>query len=59
MHPLVSIGSLIPLSWSKCRVADKDWGADFRKLSAGSALIGLTLWLDHMQASSLFCFYQV
>ncbi|GMN59011.1 hypothetical protein TIFTF001_028109 [Ficus carica] len=32
------------------RVADKDWGADFRKLSAGSALVGLTLWLDHMQA---------
>ena len=31
------------------RVADKDWGADFRKLSAGSALVGLTLWLDHMQ----------
>lgn len=35
------------------RVADKDWGADFRKLSAGAALVGLTLWLDHMQAS--FC----
>ncbi|XP_059459801.1 pentatricopeptide repeat-containing protein At3g18110, chloroplastic isoform X1 [Corylus avellana] len=35
------------------RVADKDWGADFRKLSAGSALIGLTLWLDHMQDASL------
>ncbi|KAH7526828.1 hypothetical protein JRO89_XSUnG0048200 [Xanthoceras sorbifolium] len=35
------------------RVADKDWGADFRKLSGGSALVGLTLWLDHMQASSL------
>ncbi|PON99411.1 Pentatricopeptide repeat [Trema orientale] len=34
------------------RVADKDWGADFRKLSAGSALVGLTLWLDYMQASS-------
>lgn len=32
------------------RVADKDWGADFRKLSAGAALVGLTLWLDHMQA---------
>ncbi|MBA0735156.1 hypothetical protein Gogos_019027 [Gossypium gossypioides] len=31
------------------RVADKDWGADFRKLSAGSALVALTLWLDHMQ----------
>ncbi|XP_058084417.1 pentatricopeptide repeat-containing protein At3g18110, chloroplastic isoform X2 [Magnolia sinica] len=31
------------------RVADKDWGADFRKLSAGAALVGLTLWLDHMQ----------
>lgn len=37
-----------------CRVAEKDWGADFRKLSAGSALVGLTLWLDHMQASSFF-----
>jgi len=34
-----------------CRVADKDWGADFRKLSAGAALVGLTLWLDHMQVS--------
>ncbi|PPS03423.1 hypothetical protein GOBAR_AA17243 [Gossypium barbadense] len=33
------------------RVADKDWGADFRKLSAGSALVALTLWLDHMQKS--------
>ncbi|KAL5562785.1 hypothetical protein UlMin_032532 [Ulmus minor] len=31
------------------RVADKDWGADFRKLSAGSALFALILWLDHMQ----------
>jgi hypothetical protein len=30
-------------------VAEKDWGADFRKLSAGAALVGLTLWLDHMQ----------
>ncbi|CAA0824738.1 Pentatricopeptide repeat-containing protein -chloroplastic [Striga hermonthica] len=35
------------------RVADKDWGADFRKLSAGAALVGLTLWLDHMQGASL------
>ncbi|XP_015964595.1 pentatricopeptide repeat-containing protein At3g18110, chloroplastic [Arachis duranensis] len=35
------------------RVADRDWGADFRKLSAGSALVGLTLWLDHMQDASL------
>ncbi|KAK4256221.1 hypothetical protein QN277_009115 [Acacia crassicarpa] len=35
------------------RVAEKDWGADFRKLSAGSALVGLTLWLDHMQDASL------
>lgn len=26
-----------------------DWGADFRKLSAGAALVGLTLWLDSMQ----------
>lgn len=34
-----------------CRVADKDWGADFRKLSAGAALVGLTLWLDHMQVN--------
>lgn len=33
------------------RVADKDWGADFRKLSAGAALVGLTLWLDLMQAN--------
>ena len=32
-------------------MADKDWGADFRKLSAGAALVGLTLWLDHMQES--------
>ncbi|TXG48675.1 hypothetical protein EZV62_024550 [Acer yangbiense] len=39
------------------RVADKDWGADFRKLSGGSALVGLTLWLDHMQASSLSNYY--
>ncbi|PQM40389.1 pentatricopeptide repeat-containing protein [Prunus yedoensis var. nudiflora] len=35
------------------RVADKDWAADFRKLSAGSALVGLTLWLDQMQDASL------
>ncbi|KAK4734832.1 hypothetical protein R3W88_009093 [Solanum pinnatisectum] len=35
------------------RVADKDWGADFRNLSAGAALVGLTLWLDHMQDASL------
>ncbi|KAL6320190.1 hypothetical protein AAG906_004699 [Vitis piasezkii] len=35
------------------RVAEKDWGADFRKMSAGSALVGLTLWLDHMQDASL------
>ncbi|CAH9122225.1 unnamed protein product [Cuscuta epithymum] len=35
------------------RVADKDWGADFRKLSAGAALVALTLWLDHMQDASL------
>lgn len=34
-------------------MADKDWGADFRKLSGGSALVGLTLWLDHMQDASL------
>ncbi|CAN6164746.1 unnamed protein product [Urochloa humidicola] len=35
------------------RVAEKEWGADFRKLSAGAALVGLTLWLDHMQDASL------
>nr|XP_043614234.1 pentatricopeptide repeat-containing protein At3g18110, chloroplastic [Erigeron canadensis] len=35
------------------RVAEKDWGADFRKLSAGASLVGLTLWLDHMQDASL------
>ncbi|KAG6495329.1 hypothetical protein ZIOFF_043132 [Zingiber officinale] len=35
------------------RVAEKDWGADFRKLSPGAALVGLTLWLDHMQDASL------
>lgn len=43
---------LLPVSIN-CRVAQKDWGADFRKLSAGSALVGLTLWLDHMQVNSL------
>lgn len=31
------------------RVSNMDWGADFRKLSAGAALVGLTLWLDSMQ----------
>ncbi|XP_068634872.1 pentatricopeptide repeat-containing protein At3g18110, chloroplastic [Aristolochia californica] len=35
------------------RVAEKDWGADFRKLSAGAALVALTLWLDYMQDASL------
>ncbi|CAI9302225.1 unnamed protein product [Lactuca saligna] len=35
------------------RVAEKDWGADFRKLSGGAALVGLTLWLDQMQDASL------
>lgn len=35
------------------RVADQDWGADFRKLSGGAALVSLTLWLDHMQDASL------
>ncbi|KAL5720666.1 hypothetical protein ACHQM5_013311 [Ranunculus cassubicifolius] len=35
------------------RVADKEWGADFRKLSPGAALVALTLWLDHMQDASL------
>lgn len=28
---------------------EKDWGADLRKLSAGAALVALTLWLDQMQ----------
>lgn len=35
------------------RVVEKDWGADFRKLSAGAALTALTLWLDQMQDASL------
>ncbi|KAH7655386.1 HCP-like protein [Dioscorea alata] len=35
------------------RVAEKDWGADFRKLSGGAALVALTLWLDLMQDASL------
>ncbi|KAK4740664.1 hypothetical protein SAY87_024252 [Trapa incisa] len=35
------------------RVAEKDWGADFRRLSAGASLVGLTLWLDRMQEASL------
>ncbi|XP_071713833.1 pentatricopeptide repeat-containing protein At3g18110, chloroplastic-like [Rutidosis leptorrhynchoides] len=35
------------------RVTEKDWGADFRKLSAGASLVGLTLWLDEMQDASL------
>ncbi|XP_037457682.1 pentatricopeptide repeat-containing protein At3g18110, chloroplastic-like [Triticum dicoccoides] len=35
------------------RVIEKDWGADFRKLSAGAALVALTLWLDQMQDASL------
>ncbi|KAJ8753660.1 hypothetical protein K2173_026336 [Erythroxylum novogranatense] len=35
------------------RVAENDWGADFRKLSGGAALVGLTLWLDLMQDASL------
>ncbi|KAL3524515.1 hypothetical protein ACH5RR_017349 [Cinchona calisaya] len=39
------------------RVADKDWGADFRRLSAGASLVGLTLWLDHMQESLSFYIY--
>lgn len=37
-----------------CRVAERDWGADFRKLSAGAAFVGLTLWLDLMQAIFVF-----
>ncbi|PKA54051.1 Pentatricopeptide repeat-containing protein [Apostasia shenzhenica] len=35
------------------RVANRDWGADFRKLSGGAALVALTLWLDYMQDASL------
>lgn len=35
------------------RVEEKDWGADLRKLSAGAALVALTLWLDQMQDASL------
>lgn len=35
------------------RVADGDWGADFRKLSGGASLVALTLWLDYMQDASL------
>ncbi|XP_078157670.1 pentatricopeptide repeat (PPR) superfamily protein [Carex rostrata] len=35
------------------RVAERDWGADFRKMSGGAALVGLTLWLDQMQDASL------
>lgn len=35
------------------RVDNKDWRADFRRLSAGAALVGLTLWMDHMQDASL------
>ncbi|KAJ4792736.1 Pentatricopeptide repeat-containing protein [Rhynchospora pubera] len=35
------------------RVLERDWGADFRKMSGGAALVGLTLWLDHMQDASL------
>ncbi|KAI4976399.1 hypothetical protein ZWY2020_050006 [Hordeum vulgare] len=35
------------------RVIEKDWGADFRKLSAGAALVAVTLWLDQMQDASL------
>ncbi|KAJ7519578.1 hypothetical protein O6H91_20G044800 [Diphasiastrum complanatum] len=35
------------------RVQDKDWGADFRTLSPGAALVALTLWLDEMQNAAL------
>lgn len=35
------------------RVEDKNWDADFQRLSAGAALVGLTLWMDHMQDASL------
>eukprot|EP00252_Welwitschia_mirabilis_P026857 TRINITY_DN8970_c0_g1_i1.p1 TRINITY_DN8970_c0_g1~~TRINITY_DN8970_c0_g1_i1.p1 ORF type:complete len:1064 (+),score=229.75 TRINITY_DN8970_c0_g1_i1:447-3194(+) len=34
-------------------VKNKNWGADFRGLSSGAALVGLTLWLDLMQDASL------
>lgn len=34
------------------RVIEKDWGADFRKLSAAAALVALTLWLDQMQVGA-------
>ncbi|KAJ8505213.1 hypothetical protein OPV22_006099 [Ensete ventricosum] len=30
-------------------ISQKDWGADFRMMSAGAAHVGLTLWLDLMQ----------
>lgn len=48
-----SVWLLIVCIFINGRVAEKDWGADFRKLSAGSALVGLTLWLDHMQVNSV------
>lgn len=35
------------------RVEDKNWCADFQRLSAGAALVGVTLWMDHMQDASL------
>ncbi|KAH7281144.1 hypothetical protein KP509_36G032400 [Ceratopteris richardii] len=41
------------------RVLVKDWSADFRKLSAGAALIALTLWLDQMQDAALQGFPEV
>ncbi|XP_002967971.2 pentatricopeptide repeat-containing protein At3g18110, chloroplastic [Selaginella moellendorffii] len=35
------------------RVKDRNWGADFRRLSPGAALVALILWLDQMQDASL------
>lgn len=40
-------------SSTMARVQVKNWGADFRRLSAGAALVALTLWLDQMQDASL------
>lgn len=35
------------------RVQVKNWSADLRRLSAGAALVALTLWLDQMQDAAL------
>ncbi|MCO5570413.1 hypothetical protein L7F22_024134 [Adiantum nelumboides] len=40
-------------SSSMARVLVKDWSADLRTLSAGAALVALTLWLDQMQDAAL------